>query len=72
MSTSATEFEWQRSRLMGAMGLAELAIYYWLGERVCLRVIKAWQGKHDEARSAASARGVECASASRSESDLNL
>ena len=57
---------------MGSMGLADFANYYWLGERLCLRVIKAWQVRQCIARSAASARGVECASASRSESDLNL
>ena len=59
---------------MGAMGLADLANYYWLGERVFLRVIKAWQVRHGEARSAASSRGAPLrdASAGRSDSDLNL
>ena len=56
------------------MGLADLANYYWLGERVFLRVIKAWQVRHGEARSAASSRGAPLrdASAGRSDSDLNL
>ena len=60
---------------MGAMGLADLTNYYWLWERVCLRVIKAWQVRHGEARSAASAQGDECArraTVGRLDSDLNL
>ena len=46
---------------MVAMGLTDLANYYWLGERVCLRVIKAWQVRHVEAQKAASAQSDECA-----------
>ena len=54
---------------MGAMGLAGLANYYWFGERVRLRVIKAWQVGHGEARSD---ECVEHATVGRSDSDLNL
>ena len=71
MSTSATEFKRQRSKSMGTTGLADLANYYWLGERVltvaneCARHATARRG---ECGRRARLRG---ASAGRSDSDLN-